>query len=62
VVNPVNVRTRVTDRTAITTLARSAEAGHLAMRVAATFPAEHAPDAHRLLDRGGGRRRIILQF
>ena len=34
----------------------------LAMRVAHVLPAAEAPEAHRLLDAGGLRGRIILDF
>ena len=43
-------------------LCRSVESGVLTMRVARTFPAEEAAAAHRLLERGGTRGRIVLTF
>ena len=61
-VHAVNVRTRVTDHSAITTLGHSAAAGRIALRVAATFPAQDAADAHRLLSHKGVRGRIILRW
>ncbi|MFI9576370.1 NADP-dependent oxidoreductase [Microbispora rosea] len=38
------------------------EAGAVTLRVAATFPAERAADAHRLLEAGGTRGRIVIEF
>ncbi|MEV8393604.1 MULTISPECIES: NADP-dependent oxidoreductase [unclassified Streptomyces] len=62
VVHPVNVRSRVTDTAAITRLCEQVETGELTLRVAATFPADQAPEAHRLLEKGGLRGRPILEF
>ncbi|MFJ2213993.1 NADP-dependent oxidoreductase [Streptomyces sp. NPDC101062] len=62
IVHPVNVRSRVTDTAAITRLREQAESKELTLRVAATFPADQAPEAHRLLERGGLRGRLILEF
>jgi NADPH:quinone reductase-like Zn-dependent oxidoreductase len=39
-----------------------AEDGTLTLRVARTFPAEQAAEAHRLLEGGGVRGRIVLDF
>ncbi|MEW1718114.1 NADP-dependent oxidoreductase [Streptomyces sp. NPDC093109] len=61
-VHPVNVRTRVTDAAAITRLREQAESGELTLRVAAALPADQAPEAHRLLEKGGLRGRLILEF
>jgi len=36
--------------------------GTIALRVARTFPAEEAADAHRLLEGGGVRGRLVLTF
>jgi NADPH:quinone reductase len=41
-------------------LARQVDAGTLAVRVATTFGLEQAADAHRLLEKGGIRGRIVL--
>ena len=43
-------------------LMRLVEAGELALRVARVFAPEEAAEAHRLLERGGIRGRIVLQF
>jgi NADPH:quinone reductase len=43
-------------------LARLVEAGVLTLRVAETLPAERAHEAHRRLDAGGVRGRLVLTF
>ncbi|GAA1634629.1 zinc-binding dehydrogenase [Georgenia ruanii] len=43
-------------------LRRDAEDGWLTPRVARTFPAEQAPEAHRTLEAGGTRGRLLLTF
>jgi NADPH2:quinone reductase len=61
-VHPLNVRQRATDHDAITRLRDLVEEGVLAMRVGLVLPAAKAPEAHRLLDAGSVRGRIILEF
>jgi len=61
-VRRINVHNSVTDHKAITQLAGQVEAGVLSLRVAATFLASKAADAHRMLDKGGVRGRIVLEF
>jgi NADPH2:quinone reductase len=61
-VHPINVRTRATDHAAITRIREQVESGILTTRVAATFPVDEAVAAHRRLDQGGLRGRIILEF
>ncbi|MDF1902831.1 zinc-binding dehydrogenase, partial [Mycolicibacterium smegmatis] len=39
-----------------------AEMGVLTLRVADVLPAEQAPKAHRMLEAGGLRGRIVLDF
>ncbi|MGW0632195.1 zinc-binding dehydrogenase [Streptomyces sp. NPDC002758] len=39
-----------------------AEEGRLTPRVAQTLPAEQASEAHRLLEAGGLRGRVVLTF
>lgn len=58
----LNVRQRAQDHAAITRIRELVEAGVLSLRVATTLPALDAPEAHRLLDAGGTRGRIILEF
>ncbi|MGW1711661.1 NADP-dependent oxidoreductase [Streptomyces sp. NPDC002156] len=62
VVHPVNVRSRITDTAAVIRLREQVESGELTLRVAATLPADQAPEAHRLLEKGGLRGRLILEF
>ncbi len=51
------------ERTAVLQqLADQAADGTLTLRVAQTFPAEKAADAHRMLEGGGVRGRIVLDF
>ena len=38
------------------------EVGALRLRVAATYPPEHAGDAHRRLEAGGTRGRLVIEF
>ena len=61
-VHQINVRSSVTDDAAIARLAEQVEFGVLTLRVAAVFPADQTVDAHRMLDRGGVRGRIVLEF
>jgi NADPH2:quinone reductase len=59
---PTLVRRVAEDRAALDRLRQQVEEGVLTLRVAQTFPAEQAADAHRLLERGGVRGRLVLTF
>jgi len=59
---PNQVARAAEDRAGLDRLRREVEDGVLTLRVARTFPAEEAADAHRLLERGGVRGRIVLTF
>jgi NADPH2:quinone reductase len=59
---PTLVRRVAEDRAALDRLRQQAEDGVLTLRVARTFPAEQAADAHRVLERGGVRGRLVLTF
>ncbi|MGZ4572870.1 MAG: quinone oxidoreductase family protein [Blastococcus sp.] len=59
---PTLVRKVAEDRAALDQLREQAEAGVLTLRVAATFPAEQAAEAHRRLEAGGVRGRLVLVF
>jgi D-arabinose 1-dehydrogenase-like Zn-dependent alcohol dehydrogenase len=59
---PVYVRTCARERTKLERLRAQAEDGTLTLRVADVLPAEEAGDAHRRLERGGERGRIVLEF
>lgn len=61
-VHPVLVVDGATDTAALDRLARQAEEGVLSLRVARVLPAESASEAHRLLEAGGVRGRIVLDF
>ena len=43
-------------------LREQVEAGEITLRVARTFPAEQAGEAHQLLAKGGVRGRLVLEF
>ena len=60
--NTVLVTRHATDAKAIRGLRDQVEAGVITPRVAATCPAAQAADAHRELDAGGVRGRIVLTF
>jgi len=59
---PTLVRRVAQDRAALDRLRQQADDGVLTLRVARTFPAEQAADAHRLIERGGVRGRLVLTF
>lgn len=58
----VTVRGYAREHDKLDRLRRQAEAGEVTLRVARTLPAEEAPDAHRILEAGGTRGRLILEF
>ena len=59
---PTLVRRVAQDRAALDRLRQQAEDGVLTLRVAQTFPAEQAAEAHRRLEAGGVRGRLVLTF
>jgi NADPH:quinone reductase len=59
---PTLVRRVAQDRAALDRLRQQADNGALTLRVAQTFPAEKAADAHRMLEAGGVRGRLVLTF
>lgn len=61
-VTPVLVYDHATRTDLLTRLGEQVEDGTLTLRVARTFPAAQAADAHRLLEGGGVRGRIVLDF
>ncbi len=61
-VDYIMVLDRVHDSATLTELSRLASDGVLTLRVAQTFPAAQAADAHRMLEAGGVRGRIVLTF
>ena len=60
--HPVYVRNYAHEREKLDQLRAQAEDGTLALRVARTFRAEQASEAHRLLEAGGVRGRLVLVF
>jgi NADPH:quinone reductase-like Zn-dependent oxidoreductase len=60
--HPVLVRTYAREHDRLDRLRQHAEAGEVTLRVARTLPAERAPEAHRILEAGGTRGRLILEF
>jgi NADPH2:quinone reductase len=59
---PVMVREYAERRDALDRLREQVEKGTLTLRVAATFPAAEAAEAHRRLEAGGVRGRLVLTF
>jgi NADPH2:quinone reductase len=59
---PTLVRRVAEDRPALDRLRRQVEDGVLTLRVARTFPVEEAAEAHRKLEAGGVRGRLVLTF
>jgi NADPH:quinone reductase-like Zn-dependent oxidoreductase len=59
---PTLVRRIAEDRAALDRLRQQAEDGVLTLRVAETLPAEKAAEAHRKLEAGGVRGRLVLTF
>jgi NADPH:quinone reductase-like Zn-dependent oxidoreductase len=60
--HPVFVRTYAREHDKLDWLRQQAEAGEVTLRVARTLPAEQAADAHRILEAGGTRGRLVLEF
>lgn len=61
-VHPVMVFSGLTDTARMERLRDQAESGALTLRVAKVFPASQAAEAHRLLEAGGVRGRLVLDF
>jgi NADPH2:quinone reductase len=61
-IHPIWVRRAVTDTKRLATLRDQAEAGVITMRVADVLPADLAAEAHRRLEAGGVRGRLVLDF
>lgn len=60
--SPVFVRNYARAHNKLNGLRDLAERGALTLRVARTLPAAEAPEAHRLLEAGGVRGRLVLEF
>ncbi len=61
-VHRIMVGTAAKDTAALDRLRQQAEDGTVTLRVARTFPASQAPEAHRVLEAGGTRGRLVLDF
>lgn len=61
-VHRVFVAAEAENTAALEHLREQAEAGVVTLRVARTFPPERAPEAHRALEAGGTRGRLVLDF
>jgi NADPH:quinone reductase-like Zn-dependent oxidoreductase len=59
---PIFVRNYVREHEKLEDLRDLAERGELTVRVARSLPAAEAPEAHRLLEAGGVRGRLVLEF
>jgi len=59
---PTRVYQLAEDRAALDRLRQQVEDGVLTLRVARTFPAEQGAEAHRTLEGGGVRGRLVLTF
>jgi NADPH:quinone reductase-like Zn-dependent oxidoreductase len=59
---PVMVRHYAENAEALDRLREQVEKGELTLRVAQTFPAADGADAHRRLEAGGVRGRLVLVF
>ncbi|MDR7302256.1 NADP-dependent oxidoreductase [Haloactinomyces albus] len=60
--HPVWVVDYAQEQAKLDRLRAQAENGELTLRVADSFPAEQAPEAHRRLEAGGTRGRLVLRF
>jgi NADPH:quinone reductase-like Zn-dependent oxidoreductase len=60
--HPIFVREYAREQGKLDRLRRLSEEGRLSLRVARTFQPEHASDAHRLLEAGGVRGRLVIEF
>jgi NADPH:quinone reductase-like Zn-dependent oxidoreductase len=60
--HPVLVRNFAREQAELDRLRQQVEDGQVTLRVARTFPAEQAAEAHRILEAGGTRGRLVLKF
>jgi NADPH:quinone reductase len=60
--HPVAVRTYAREHDRLDRLRQQVEAGQVTLRVAQALPAEQAAEAHRILEAGGTRGRLVLEF
>jgi NADPH:quinone reductase len=60
--HPVGVRNYAREQPKLGRLAEQVDEGQVTLRVARTLPAANAPEAHRQLEAGGTRGRLVLEF
>ena len=61
-IHPIWVSEYATAGDKLDQLRQLADNGAITLRVAQTFPAEQAGEAHRLLEKGGTRGRLVIEF
>ena len=61
-IHPVWVRDYAREQAKLDTLRQQVEDGVITLRVAGTFTAETAGDAHRRLEAGGTRGRLVIEL
>ena len=61
-IHPVWVRTYAREQAKLDQLRQEVEDGVVTLRVAGTFPADQAGEAHRILEAGGTRGRLVIEF
>jgi NADPH:quinone reductase-like Zn-dependent oxidoreductase len=62
IIHPVWVRSYLKAQAKLDRLRQQVEEGAVTLRVARTFPAAEAPEAHRQLAAGGTRGRLVIEF
>jgi len=60
--HPVFVHRYAREQAKLDRLRQQAEEGEVTLRVARTFPADQAAQAHRIFEAGGTRGRLVLEF
>ena len=60
--HPVSVRNYAREQSKLDRLRQQVEDGQVTLRVARSIPAERAAEAHRVLEAGGVRGRLVLEF
>ena len=60
--HPVLVRSYASEQAKLDRLRQQVEEGQVSLRVARIIPAELAAEAHRILEAGGTRGRLVLAF